>query len=108
MSTYINMVGHGGGGGGGAGKGGRSREEGEEQEGEGKAFGAYAYTFLASPPLQKILCSKTISDMSVPLCLHITEVIPTCHNMLHVERDSVARGRLSKLIDELESGTWLS
>ena len=75
---------------------------------EGEAFGAYAYSFLASPPLQKILCSKTISDMSVPLCLHITEVIPTRHNTLHVESVSVARGRLSKLIDELESGTWLS
>ena len=39
---------------------------------------------------------------------HITEVIPTRHNTLHVESVSVARGRLSKLIDELESGTWLS
>ena len=84
---------------------------GREGGGEGKkgeAFRAYAYSSLASPPLQKILCSKTISDMSVPLCLHITEVIPTRHNTLHVESDSVARGRLSKLIDELESGTWLS
>ena len=74
--------------------------------GEG-GFGAYTYSFIAFPPLQKILCCKTISDMSVPLCLHITEIIPTRHNTLHVESDSVARGRLSKLIDELESGTWL-
>ena len=93
MSTYINMVGVGGEGG---------------QGGEVEGIGAYAYSFLASPPLQKMLCSKTISDMSVPLCLHITEVIPTHHNTLHVESVSVARGRLSKLIDELESGTWLS
>ena len=74
----------------------------------GRGFGAYTYSFLASPPLQKILCCKTISDMSVPLYLHTTEVIPKCHNTLHVESVSVARGRLSKLIDELESGTWLS
>ena len=46
--------------------------------------------------------------MSVPLYLHITEVIPTCHNTLHVESVSVARGRLSKLIEELESGTCSS
>ena len=83
-------------------------ESGGGQGGKGEASGAYAYSFLASPPLQKILCSTTISDMSVPLCLHITEVIPTHHNTLHVESVSVARGRLSKLIDELESGTWLS
>ena len=79
----------------------------EEKGGEG-GFGAYAYPFLASPPLQKLLCCKSISDMSAPLCLHITEVIPTRHNTLHVESVSVARGRVSKLIDEVGSGTWLS
>ena len=94
---YIHNYGKGwgGGGGGGAGKGGRS-------------FWGICLLFPSLSPLQKILCSKTISDMSVPLCLHITEVIPTCHNTLHVESDSVARGRLSKLFDEVESGTWLS
>ena len=92
------MVGCGGGRGGrgGAGRGGR------------RFWCIYLYSFLASPPLQKILCCKTISYMTLPLCLHITEVIPTRHHTLHVESDSVARGRLSKLIDELESGTWLS
>ena len=87
---------------------GEREQVGGEQGGEGGAFGAHAYSFLASPPLHKVLCCKTISDMSVPLCVHITEVIPTCHNTLHVESVSVARGRVSKLIDELESGTWLS
>ena len=85
MSTYINMMGGG-------------------QGGEGEGFGAYACSFLASP----LLCSKAISDMSGPLYLHKTEVIPTHHNTLHVESVSIARGRLSKLIDELEPGTWLS
>ena len=93
MSTHLNVLGGGGGGGRGTGRG------------EGEGFGAYAYSFLASPPPQKMLCCKTISDMSVPLCLQITEVIPTYHNTLHVGSD---RGRLSTLIDELESGTWLT
>ena len=39
----------------------------EGQGGEGEAFGAYTYSSLASPPLQKILCCKTISNMSAPL-----------------------------------------
>ena len=77
------------------------------REGREKVLGAYAYSFQASLPLQNISFSWTISDMSVPLCLHLTEVISTRWNTLHVESDSVARGRLSKLIDELESGTWL-
>ena len=69
--------------------------------GRGGRFGAYPNSFLASPPLQKIVFSKTISDMSAPLSVHINEVIPTHHNTLHVESVSVARGRLSKLMDEL-------
>ena len=52
---------------------------------EGESFGAYAYYFVASP-LQKIFCSKAVSDISVPLCLHITEEIPhvTIHYILTV------------------------
>ena len=80
----------------GAGRGGRRGESGGAGRG-GRWFWGICLLFPSLFYFTEHIY-YTISDMSVPLCLHITEVIPTCHNTLHVESVSVGKGRLSKLM----------